>query len=89
MEFELFIDLLSGHAFIVEFGFKLCNFFFVGFSNSFVPSYIAQMKYYTGNKHYQQDKRAELKHPDFLLKTKQQIEVFAVAIHVNTKNENE
>ena len=47
------------------------------------------MKNDVGDEHNQQYKRAIFQHPDFSLKLEQQSDVLAIAIHVQTEEENE
>jgi hypothetical protein len=74
---------------IVQFGFHVDHFLLLRIVQSFVPLVIANVKDYIGDEHAEQHSRAIFQHPNFGLQAQQKVKIFAVVVHVKTKNQNE
>ena len=82
-------SLLFSNAPVVELRFQIFDLTDLIVMEPFVSPVVAHVQDNVGNIHDEQKQGAIFQHPDFGLKTQQQIKILAVAVHIKAKEENE
>ena len=81
-------SLLFSNAPVVELRFQIFDLTDLIVMEPFVSPVVAHVQDNVGNIHDEQKQGAIFQHPDFGLKTQQQIKILAVAVHIKTEANN-